>query len=208
MTERYETYDVADRKPMQPRAERTRGKLLAAAAARFDAEGYTLANVNTVIADAETTKGGMYFHFASKESMAQNLIEECSRAVHQTFADAEAAGSTALAQLETIFRILSRRLDANQILRAGMKLSLESSIEGSHQTYLRWVDNTGDLVARAVEVGDVNETPAVDRLAWNLWAGTIGALHAIPADGDDVSLSTRIDDAVAAHFSSIATNRH
>ncbi|MDN5544676.1 MAG: TetR family transcriptional regulator, partial [Rhodococcus sp. (in: high G+C Gram-positive bacteria)] len=76
MTEHNGTYVVADRKPLQPRAERTRGKLLAAAAARFDAEGYTFTNVNTVIADAETTKGGMYFHFASKESMAQNLIEE------------------------------------------------------------------------------------------------------------------------------------
>lgn len=206
MTEHNGTYVVADRKPLQPRAERTRGKLLAAAAARFDAEGYTLTNVNTVIADAETTKGGMYFHFASKESMAQNLIEEWSRTVHHAFTDAEAAESTALAQVEMIFRTLAHRLDANQTLRAGMKLSLEPSIRGARQTYLQWVENTDVLVARAIEAGGVRETPAVHRLAWNLWAATIGATQAIPADCDEVSLSTRIDDAITAHFSSIATN--
>ncbi|NMM92455.1 hypothetical protein B2J88_50900 [Rhodococcus sp. SRB_17] len=207
MTEHNETNDAVERKPLHPRAERTRGKLLAAAAARFDTEGYALANINTVVADAETTKGGMYFHFASKEAMAQTLIEEWSRTAQQVFADAEATGSTAMQQLVTIFRTLARHLEANQNLRAGMKLSLEPSIEGSHQTYWRWVDNTSELVERAIKSGDVPETPTVHRLAWNLWAGTIGATHATSGLREDVSLSTRIDDATAAHFSSIATNR-
>lgn len=201
MTEHLDRDTHSTTRRPQPRAARTKAKILAAAATRFDTEGYALASTNDILADAETTKGAMYFHFSSKEAMAQQLVNDWSTEVHKAFSDA--SGEPAIGQLTTVFRSLARQLESNTNLRAGLKLTLEPSIDGAHQSYMQWVDETSDLVDRAIAAGDISDTAAAHRLAWNLCAGFTGAVQASAVLREDVNLAARIEDILEAHIFTI-----
>ncbi|MHD0299695.1 TetR family transcriptional regulator [Rhodococcus qingshengii] len=184
---------------LQPRAERTRAKLLTAAATKFDSVGYPLASMTDICTDAETTKGGMYFHFASKEAIAQQLITDWSDEMHRAFSDVAATDEPATEQLATAFLSLAHHIE-NPNLRAGMELSLEPSIDGAQHAYWQWVDKTSDIVDRAIATGEIRDTDTAHRLAWNLCAGFTGAVQASAVLREDIRLTTRIADAITAHL--------
>ncbi|MFD9007322.1 ScbR family autoregulator-binding transcription factor [Streptomyces sp. NPDC059582] len=60
----------------QERAIRTRQKILAAAAEVFDEVGYEAATISEILKRSEVTKGAFYFHFTSKEEIAQRILAE------------------------------------------------------------------------------------------------------------------------------------
>lgn len=59
---------------VQERAIRTRQAILAAAAAVFAEVGYEAATISEILQRANVTKGALYFHFASKEELAQAVL--------------------------------------------------------------------------------------------------------------------------------------
>ncbi len=189
----------------QPRAARTRTALLAAAAAKFDTAGYALASINDILATAEMTKGAMYFHFASKEEIAQQLIADWSDEINRIFPVAEPHES-AVQRLTDGFRSLAQTLETDSRLRAGMKLSLEPSIDGAHQAYRQLVDTTNNLIERLIAAGEIADTDTNHRLAWNICAGFTGAIQATAVLPDDIALATHINDTITAQLS--AALRH
>ena len=60
----------------QERAIRTRRAILLAAAQVFDEVGYEAATISDVLNRSGVTKGALYFHFASKEELAQAVLAE------------------------------------------------------------------------------------------------------------------------------------
>ncbi|MFF4957305.1 ScbR family autoregulator-binding transcription factor [Streptomyces sp. NPDC001222] len=58
----------------QERAIRTRQAILLAAAEVFDAVGYEAATISDVLQRSGVTKGALYFHFTSKEELAQAVL--------------------------------------------------------------------------------------------------------------------------------------
>ncbi|MET8504548.1 ScbR family autoregulator-binding transcription factor [Streptomyces sp. NPDC004787] len=58
----------------QERAIRTRQKIVLAAAELFDEVGYEAATISEVLKRCGVTKGALYFHFASKEELAQEVL--------------------------------------------------------------------------------------------------------------------------------------
>jgi AcrR family transcriptional regulator len=58
----------------QERAIRTRQKILVAAAELFDEVGYEAATISEVLQRSGVTKGALYFHFTSKEELAQEVL--------------------------------------------------------------------------------------------------------------------------------------
>lgn len=58
------------------RTRRTRRRLLLAAATVFDAQGYRGAALSDILAVAGLTKGALYFHFRSKQALAEALLLE------------------------------------------------------------------------------------------------------------------------------------
>jgi len=191
---------------LQPRAERTRAKLLAAAAAKFDSVGYPLASMTDICTDAETTKGGMYFHFASKEAIAQQLITDWSDEMHRAFSDVAATDEPATEQLATAFRSLAHHIE-NPNLRAGMKLSLEPSIDGAQHAYWQWVDKTSDIVDRAIATARTRLTHAPQRRDCNTSERFDGRVQASDVPREDTHLTTRIADAITAHLTSASQHR-
>lgn len=67
--------------PRQVRSEATRQKILDAAIEVFGEVGYAAAGWSTIIERTGMTKGALYHHFDSKESLASNIIEEGSDAI-------------------------------------------------------------------------------------------------------------------------------
>ena len=60
----------------QQRAIKTRAALLAAAAHEFPDRGYAGASVTSILANSTSTKGALYFHFPSKEALAEAVLED------------------------------------------------------------------------------------------------------------------------------------
>lgn len=58
----------------QERAIRTRQAILIAAAEVFDEVGYDAATISDVLQRSGVTKGALYFHFTSKEELAQAVL--------------------------------------------------------------------------------------------------------------------------------------
>ena len=57
------------------RADTTRLQILRAASRQFARKSYSLVSLDDILADAEVTKGAMYFHFRSKYALASAIIE-------------------------------------------------------------------------------------------------------------------------------------
>ena len=71
-------------------------------------------------------------------------------------------------------------------LRAGMKLTLETSRRHGHQVYREWVDLTSDLVDQGISAAVIRDDARGHRLAWNLCAGFAGAVNAVGVLAEDV----------------------
>ncbi|WP_454836914.1 TetR family transcriptional regulator [Rhodococcus qingshengii] len=186
---------------MQDRAVRTREAIIAVAARHFDTDGYGNTSINTISGTGKFAKGAMYYHFPSKEAIAEHLISDWNHALAETISEALAAGasSTASQKLAAIFISLAQHIGEDTNLRAGMKLTLEPTINNG-AAFAHWVDAISDIIETAITAGELTDTPTTPRLAWNLCAGTLGAAHASATLREDIDLATRIEDAVTAQL--------
>src|SRR5712672_2416478 len=62
--------------PRESRADSARGQILRAATRQFAQKPYSQVSLDDILAEAELTKGAMYFHFRSKHALALAIIEE------------------------------------------------------------------------------------------------------------------------------------
>lgn len=190
---------------MQDRAVRTREAIIAVAARHFDTDGYGNTSINTISGTGKFAKGAMYYHFPSKEAIAEHLVSDWNHTLAETISEALAASpsSTAREKLTAIFISLAQHIGEDTYLRAGMKLTLEPAINNG-AAFAHWVDAISDIIETAITTGEIPDTPTAHRLAWNLCAGTIGAAHASAVMREDIDLATRIGDTVAAHIKSVS----
>ena len=185
---------------MQARAILTRNKILEESAAVFDAHGYTALTVNALAAATGISKGAVYFHFSSKEAIARQLVDDWNDIVQQTITTVVSRRTPRpVEQIDGAFSILARLVADRTTLRAGMKLILDPAVDDGYD-FGRWVESVDGLVDSAIAAGELTDTYATRRLAWNLCAGTIGTAHATTALREDVDFTIRIGDMVAAHL--------
>jgi TetR/AcrR family transcriptional regulator, transcriptional repressor for nem operon len=139
------------------RADTTRAHILRAAAHKFARLPYHQVGLDDVLAEAELTKGAMYFHFRSKHALALAIIED------QTIQSAEAVAelmNRKLSGLETLIDfayLLAVRDISDDIARAGLNL-LESigRLERLQEKQLAvWIENVGAIVGHAIAEGDI-----------------------------------------------------
>lgn len=97
-----------------------------------------------------------------------------------------------------MFSEIARNVADNTHLRAGMKLTLEASIDNAAFTY--WIREIDALIQTAFTGSELDDHPLMHRLAWNLCTGTVGAAHAQTGAAENFNLVTRIDDVVDAHL--------
>ena len=180
---------------MQERAKISRRQILRGAADRFEVTGYGSTSMNDIVSAAQMTKGAVYFHFSSKDELAQAVIEEQHQISITAFTAVAATGAPALEQLVMVCHEMGRQLVADPIVRAGVRLTLElASADGSQGPYLAWIRELRKLAEAAKREGDIRddvEPESIGRVAISAFTGVQLVSNVLTRRSD---LDVRIDE--------------
>ena len=120
---------------LQARGQRTRQRLLDAAADVFDGIGYHAARVDDVVAAAESSHGTFYLYFTSKEDLFEQLVGEVATELHGLIGQLapvtnSARGRAALrAWLARVSKVYARH---GRVIRAWTEAELSGDPVGRH----------------------------------------------------------------------------
>lgn len=158
------------------RADATRLHILRAAARQFARLPYSRVSLDDILADAEVTKGAMYFHFRSKQALASAIIGYRGDVAR---ADIEQLLAQKLSGLETLIDIsyLVAAADiGDETARAG--LNLLESIGRTDGLLVRiseeWVSAFAEIARRARSDGDLVADADPDAVARHLVSAYLG----------------------------------
>jgi len=160
----------------ESKADSTRQQIVRAAAHQFARLPYHQVGLDDVLAEAELTKGAMYFHFRSKHALALAIIEDQNNRFRRTITDLLSRKFSGLETLIDFSYQLAVRDISNDITRASMHL-LESigRVDGLQATLLGgWVQTLALTVEQAIAEGDVfeeSEPEDVARLLVSMYLG-------------------------------------
>jgi AcrR family transcriptional regulator len=145
-------------------AHATSRQILRAASHQFARRAYHDVGLDDILAEAELTKGAMYFHFRSKHALAVALIE---RQIETGTVAVKELLTRGLSGLETLidfsYLIAVGDIKTNGV-RAGLNL-LESvgRPDGLQKSLLdSWAKALGGVVEQAIAEGDIDLDPGCD----------------------------------------------
>ncbi|MHA6757953.1 ScbR family autoregulator-binding transcription factor [Streptacidiphilus sp. PAMC 29251] len=135
----------------QERAIRTRELILNAAAEVFDQYGFAGASITKILDRAGVTPGAMYFHFKSKQGLAQAVMNTQPQTIVPLLE------SEGLQRLVDITMIWAHLLQVDPMLRAGVRLTTEQASFGVHDAtpYQDWAQIMADCLQVALERGEL-----------------------------------------------------
>ncbi|MXM66501.1 TetR family transcriptional regulator [Streptomyces sp. HUCO-GS316] len=139
----------------QERAIRTRKAILEAAGAVFDEHGYASTTIAMVLERADVTKGALYFHFPSKESLAQAVLDE------QLPFGTVPPHPCKLQEIIDITFVFGQRLVGNSLLQGSVRLTVDQCAPpGVDHTgpYRQWAELLVALMQQAREQGELLPT--------------------------------------------------
>ncbi|MCX5563742.1 ScbR family autoregulator-binding transcription factor [Streptomyces sp. NBC_00038] len=146
----------------QDRAIRTRQTILLAAAKVFEENGYQAATISEILAAAGVTKGALYFHFPSKEHLAEGVLHQQDQRL--PIPDR----ACKMQQLVDTVVLHAHRLQTDPMVRAGVRLSLDQQAQGLDRSgpFLHWSAVGIELLEKAQTQGEllphVNPTETAD----------------------------------------------
>ncbi|MFD3839065.1 ScbR family autoregulator-binding transcription factor [Streptomyces sp. NPDC058642] len=135
----------------QDRAIRTRQTILLAAAKVFEERGYQAATISEILAAAGVTKGALYFHFPSKEHLADGVLHEQD---HRLPIPDRACK---VQQLVDTVVLHAYRLQTDPMVRAGVRLSLDQQAQGLDRSgpFRHWSEVGVELLEKAQAQGEL-----------------------------------------------------
>ncbi|WP_145012192.1 TetR/AcrR family transcriptional regulator [Mycobacterium marseillense] len=141
----------------QVRSEATRRKILSAAIEVFGEVGYAAATWGTIVQRTGMTKGALYHHFDSKESLASGILEEGSDTLFNALRNVCGSASPGLENLlHGTFTILEV-LTSNKTVCAAEQLAsvLVGFNEGASRFYENLIVEMAEQARRAISEGDL-----------------------------------------------------
>lgn len=155
----------------QQRSEQTRRQLVLAAARQFARVGYVRATMAEISAAAGVTKGALYFHFPSKETLADAVRAEAV-AMLQTLVARLPGGTAPLQSVIDLHAGVVRWMREDTLVRACLRIGHETGdTAGFHASWLEateWLlkDVAGERAATAATLL-VGLSLGVETLRWN-----------------------------------------
>ncbi|MEU6407067.1 ScbR family autoregulator-binding transcription factor [Streptomyces sp. NPDC046985] len=139
----------------QVRAVRTRHAILMAAAKVFEDRGYQAATIAEILDAAGVTKGALYFHFQSKDDLAQGVLAE------QDHRPAVPPRHSKVQEMVDVVMLHAHNLQTDPLVRAAVRLSMDQQ-PGLDRTgpFTRWSHVGAALLAQARDRGEL--LPHVD----------------------------------------------
>jgi AcrR family transcriptional regulator len=162
----------------QARSEATRRKIIASAVDLFNEMGYPATGLGDIIERAEMTKGALYYHFESKESLATAVIVESSATLTQAFKTiAEASSAPALENLIHGVFVVADLMRTDSIVRGGLQLlrTLGEFNDVAASTYARWIAEMTARASNAIEEGDLRNEIDPSALGETVLVAMLGA---------------------------------
>ena len=139
------------------RADATRLQILLAASREFARKSYSQVSLDDILAQAQVTKGAMYFHFRSKHELALAIIDRLNAETYESMTDVLARKLSGLETLVDMYCVVATRDIGDDVARAGLNL-LESigRADGIQARVLtEWTKTFAEVVRRAIVEGDV-----------------------------------------------------
>ncbi|NEA97862.1 ScbR family autoregulator-binding transcription factor [Streptomyces sp. SID13726] len=136
----------------QERAVRTRRAILEAAGAVFDEHGYAASTIAMVLERADVTKGALYFHFPSKESLAQAVLDE------QLSLGDVPPHPCKLQEILDISFVFGQRLLDNPLLQGSVRLTIDQCAAPGvdyAEPFRQWVERLEAMFEEASAQGEL-----------------------------------------------------
>ncbi|MFC7310240.1 ScbR family autoregulator-binding transcription factor [Streptomyces monticola] len=138
----------------QERAIRTRQSVVVAAASVFDEVGYEAATISEILKRSGVTKGALYFHFPSKEALAQAVLAGQFEAVPPV-----PPQDIKLQEWVDEGLLLGHMLKSDPMVRGSVRLTVD---QGSPKDSLdrrvpmqAWMDYNQETLGKAKAAGEV-----------------------------------------------------
>jgi AcrR family transcriptional regulator len=141
----------------QARSEATRRKIITSAVELFNQIGYPATGLGDIIERAEMTKGALYYHFDSKESLATAIIRQASAHLTHTFRTIAESPAPALENMIHGVFAVADLIHTDQVVRSGTHLlrAFGEFNEVAARTYGGWIDEMTTRTRQAIEEGDL-----------------------------------------------------
>src|SRR5579871_3667646 len=142
--------------------ERTRERLLQAAFQEVHRSGFQSAGINTILAATNVTKGALYHHFDSKETLGYAIVEEIiAKIVHDRWLQPMVADGQ---PIDILIGIVRRTPVRPENIRGGcplLNLAMEMSPVNEEfrrrleKVFLGWQRGVASLLRRGLSEGTV-----------------------------------------------------
>lgn len=158
-----------DNAPPASKGERTRQRILEAAARRFRRDGYAATSLRAIAADADLRDGSLYYHFPTKEDLVDEVLRTGLRSIEAATRSAVeelGPGATAVQRLRAAVDAHVRmNLAAGDFASANLRIlgQLPPEVRERHEreqlAYARlWEELLADGRARGAVRSDLNPT--------------------------------------------------
>jgi AcrR family transcriptional regulator len=143
----------------------------------FNEIGYPATGLGDIIERAEMTKGALYYHFDSKESLATAIIEEASGHLVEAFRNITASPAPALESIIHGLFVVADLLHTDQIARSGTQLlrAFGEFNDVAAQTYGAWVTEMTQRTKQAIDEGDLRSDLDANAVAETIVGSMLGA---------------------------------
>ena len=159
-------------------ADATRQQILRAACRQFARRPYNLVSLDDILAEAQVTKGAMYFHFRSKHALALAIVHHNTEMTRLAVNELLSRRLSGLESLVDSCYVIALRDLTQEDARAGLHL-LESigRTDGLRANMLRaWIKAIAMVVERAIAEGDLQahlDPLDVSQMLVSLYAGVL-----------------------------------
>lgn len=170
----------------QARSEQTRLVLIRAAAELLHREGYAASSMSGIAHAAGITKGGLYFHFKSKDEICQAVQNEAI-AMLRAYADRQRRRRLSpIQRLIDLTHVLVSWLDSEPA--AGASLRMAREVGGTNELFLAFTREWYDLVRRGVR-----DAERFGALGTRAPAHVTALLVAVMTLGVEMLVATRVE---------------
>jgi TetR/AcrR family transcriptional regulator, transcriptional repressor for nem operon len=162
--------------PNDKRSDTTRDQILRAAAHQFAQRPYYAVGLDDILAEAQLTKGAMYFHFRSKHALALAIVDEQTENAAESVKNLLARKLSGLESLIDVSYLIAVGDITQDVTRASFNL-LES-VGRTEKLQARllggWIQLMGEIAHRGIAEGDIIEQADpedVGRLLVSIYVG-------------------------------------
>jgi AcrR family transcriptional regulator len=157
------------------RSGTTRHRLIAAAARQFARRSYSMVSLDDILAEAELTKGAMYFHFPSKQALALAIIDDLTEMSRTAVTELLAHRMSGLETLIDLVYLRAVQDTQNEVARAGVRLldALDNTDLGT-ALWQSWIEFVTTLTQKAIAEGDFidqHDPEDIAKMLVALWVG-------------------------------------